>query len=81
MAQPEMQEWWKMNCGLDLGEYTREQVEDLTGRVPLLLARAFGDRKKLDMKAPKLIEVGQQAQVFVDRLWEGLEQRPDSWAR
>ena len=38
MAQPEMQEWWKRHSGLDLGEYTREKVEDLMGRVPLLLA-------------------------------------------
>ena len=68
IAQPEMQEWWKRNSGLDLGEYTREQVEDLTGRVPLLLTRAFGDGKKLDLEAPKLIEVGQQAQKFVDKI-------------
>ncbi|PGH10554.1 hypothetical protein AJ80_07500 [Polytolypa hystricis UAMH7299] len=36
-AQAEMDAWWDCHSNVDLGEYSRTQVEDLTGKIPLLL--------------------------------------------
>ena len=81
MAQREMLEWWGRNEDLDLRGYTKAETEDLTGRVPLFLTSILGDEKKIDLNAPKLIEVGLQAQRFVDRVRDELRKKPDSWAR
>ena len=32
-----MKHWWERNSEVDLGGYTRNKVEDLTGCIPLLL--------------------------------------------
>ena len=81
MAQKEMLEWWGRHQDVALGGYTKGEIEDLTGRVPLLLAGMLEDGKKLNMLAPKLAEVAEQAKRFVDKMWKDLEQEPEAWER
>jgi hypothetical protein len=34
-----MDAWWDYHSDIDLGEHSRSEVEDLTGKLPLLLDR------------------------------------------
>jgi hypothetical protein len=80
-AQRETQEWWKRHKDFDFGDHTIEEIEDVTGCVPLLLTDAFGDGKMVNLSAPKLIEVGRLAQRFVDAKWEDFGNIPTKWER
>ena len=79
MAQVEMQEWWRRHENLDLDGYSREEIEDLTGCVPLFLSEISVGGTKIDMEAPMLIEVARQAQLFIDA--KKTELTPAKWER
>lgn len=81
MAQVEMQEWWRRHKDLDLGGYTKEEIEDLTGCVPLLLSKVSEGGTKVEVKVPMLAEVAQQAQQFVHVKWKELRNNPMKWDR
>jgi hypothetical protein len=40
-VQKEAEKWWQRHAKDDLGNYTRQEVEDLTGSIPLLLDRCM----------------------------------------
>ena len=67
MAQSEMEQWWGRNPNIDLGEFTKAQVEDLTGCVPLLLDGAV-ENGKFVITAPALLEVEENTQMFFDEM-------------
>jgi hypothetical protein len=53
-----MKEWWK-RIKADLGKYTKDEIEDLTGCIPLLLKSCIVDGKFN-------LEVGEMKQVWDD---------------
>jgi hypothetical protein len=60
----EMEQWWQQNSNVDLGSYTRNEVEDLTGRMPLLLNGCVVNGK-IDMSADALMNVFSQVRQFM----------------
>ena len=45
VLQAEVEEWWKEHPDIDLDGYTREEVEDITGSIPLLLDSCIEEGK------------------------------------
>ena len=45
VLREEVEEWWKGHPDIDLDGYTREEVEDVTGSIPLLLDSCFAEGK------------------------------------
>ncbi|KIX05618.1 uncharacterized protein Z518_03590 [Rhinocladiella mackenziei CBS 650.93] len=66
-SEAEMEQWWKQHKDIKLGEYSRNKVEDVTGRIPLLLNQCIVNRK-FDLTAPKLIEISNESMAFAQRI-------------
>ncbi|KIX08922.1 uncharacterized protein Z518_03579 [Rhinocladiella mackenziei CBS 650.93] len=66
-SETEMEQWWKQHKDIKLGEYSRNKVEDVTGRIPLLLNQCIVNRK-FDLTAPKLIEISNESMAFAQRI-------------
>src|SRR5438045_4959586 len=61
-----MEQWWKRK-NVELGNYTKDEVEDFTGCIPLLLEEcAVGG--KIDMKVETMRTVWNQASAFVRKV-------------
>ena len=61
--QTEMEQWWLRNS-VDLGSYTKDEVEDFTGSIPLLLDSCVVDGK-IDLSVQELKNVFDQVQRFM----------------
>ena len=61
--QTEMKQWWLRNS-IDLGSYTKDEVEDFTGSIPLLLNSCVVDGK-IDQSVQELRNVFDQVQRFM----------------
>src|SRR5947207_9592239 len=59
-----MGQWWQRNSNVDLGSYTRNEIEDLTGSIPLLLDSCVVDGK-INLSSKALIEVFDRVQQFM----------------
>ena len=70
-----MKYWWNRHSSVDLGSYTREEVEDVTGSVPLLLDGCVVEGK-IDLAAPELVNVSRQVMEFVGDLHL---KAPEAW--
>lgn len=70
-----MKYWWKRNSSMDLGGHTKNEVEDITGSVPLLLDGCVVDGK-IDLSAPALVNVSKQVIEFVGEQHKKL---PQDW--
>ena len=77
--QTEMEQWWLRNS-IDLGSHTKDEVEDLTGSIPLLLNSCVVDGK-IDLSVQELRNVFEQVQKFMadckleakeNRYWIGM---------
>ena len=77
-----MKEWWERHEGyLESGGHTKEEVEDLTGRVPLLLNATIRNGKNIDFSAAELVQVSEEVQQFVGEMWDKLRDNPMKWER
>jgi hypothetical protein len=47
-----------------MGDYTKDEVEDLTGGIPLLLESCIVDNK-IDLNVGPIIQIAEQASKFV----------------
>jgi hypothetical protein len=57
-----MDEWWKRHQ-IDMGGYTRSEIEDVTGRIPLLLDKCVVDGK-IDLTGKDLRDIYDNAASF-----------------
>jgi hypothetical protein len=62
-----MDQWWKRCGDIDMGDYKRSDVEDITGCIPLLLDKCLVSRK-IDLNAPDLREIYHEAVSFVHEI-------------
>jgi hypothetical protein len=62
-----MDEWWKRNSDIEKGDYKEYVVEDITGRIPLLLDKCKVDGK-IDLAVADLRNVYDKAVSFVQRI-------------
>ncbi|KIX05606.1 uncharacterized protein Z518_06478 [Rhinocladiella mackenziei CBS 650.93] len=66
-SETEMEQWWEQHKDIDIGGYSRNEVEDVTGCIPLLLNHCIVNRK-FDLTAPKLIEISNESVAFARRI-------------
>ena len=59
-----MKHWWKRNSKVDLGSYTQDIVEDLTGSIPLLLDKCVMDGE-INLFADALQTVFREVRAFI----------------
>ena len=59
-----MEQWWRRNSSVDLGSYTQNEVEDLTGCIPLLLDNCMVNGK-INLFTEALQSVFNQVQQFM----------------
>ena len=70
-----MEHWWKRNNDLDLGSYTQDEVEDLTGCIPLLLSSCMVN-EKIDLCVDVMWSVWKQVATFIADMKEA--ENPDA---
>jgi hypothetical protein len=61
-----MDEWWKRHT-VDMGDYKRSDVEDVTGCIPLLLDKCVVDGK-IDLTVKELGDIYDKAAAFVQQV-------------
>ena len=64
-----MEHWWRRNSEVDLGSYTQNVVEDLTGCIPLLLDTCVVNGK-IDLFVEALKAVFNQVRGFINDINE-----------
>jgi len=62
-----MEQWWKRNRDVALGDYTEAEVEDFTGCIPLLLDMCVVDGK-IDLRVQTMKSVWDGVALFVKKL-------------
>jgi hypothetical protein len=67
-----------MHGGIDLGDHTKAEIEDLTGCVPLLLTDVVRGGS-IDLLAPTVLEVLDQVQEFCQEKWVELSGTTSEW--
>lgn len=73
-----MAAWWDRNKNIDMQGFTRVEIEDYTGRLPLLL-ESCKDGGASNPNAPEVETITQQACQFLDKMKQGQSDR--QWAR
>jgi hypothetical protein len=69
-----MDAWWNNHGDIDLGEYSRSEVEGLTGKLPLLLESCTAGGV-LDFSCDEVADVVRQLQRFVFRMRTTLDEK------
>jgi hypothetical protein len=59
-----MDQWWKRHSDIDMAGYDKSEVEDITGRIPLLLNKCIVGGK-IDLTVNNLRDVYDKAASFV----------------
>src|SRR2546421_12926090 len=72
-----MDQWWKRHK-IDMGGYKRSDVEDVTGRMPLLLDKCNVDGK-IDWTVNNLREIYNKASSFVQEIRDKTTGHPLKW--
>ena len=62
-----MHQWWERHKGLATKDYSRNEVEDITGRIPLLLDNCVVEGK-IDLTVPELRDIYNKSVGFVQRI-------------
>ena len=62
-----MDQWWKRYSHIDMAGYKQRDVEDITGRIPLLLNKCIVDGK-IDLTVGDLRDVYNKAANFVQEI-------------
>jgi hypothetical protein len=73
-----MKQWWKRNRNVALGDYTKAEVEDFTGCIPLLLDMCVVDRK-IDLRVETMESVWNEVASFVSNMKETAV--PEAWEK
>ena len=73
----EMDQWWKRSK-IQLGGYTRSEVEDVTGRIPLLLNKCVVDGK-IDLTVADLRDIYNKAVGFAQEIRDRTTGHPLKW--
>ena len=63
----EMEQWWKRNSEVKLGVYTKAEVEDITGCIPLLLDKCV-ENGEIDLGVKTLRDIHHQAVSFEQKI-------------
>ncbi|KAF8542447.1 hypothetical protein BDD12DRAFT_802895 [Trichophaea hybrida] len=61
MTKEELGFWWQRNSHVDSGGHSREEIEDMTGAVPLLLDGSIVEGR-IDLSSNALLDVGGQVE-------------------
>jgi len=64
-----MYQWWKRHPDIDKGGYEESHVEDVTGRIPLLLDKCVVGNK-IDLTVKDLRDIYDKAVGFVQQVKE-----------
>jgi hypothetical protein len=72
-----MEQWWKRNEDVARGDYTKAEVEDFTGCIPLLLDMCVVDRK-IDLNARTMYSVWDEVALFVSKMRGKV---PEAWEK
>jgi hypothetical protein len=75
VIQAEMREWWQRNGDIDQGGYSKEEIEDYTGRIPLLLDSCLMDGK-VSLNTNAFNQIYEQAMGFVAHIKKS---HPSEW--
>jgi hypothetical protein len=60
-----VEQWW-LRKNVDKGDYNKDEVEDLTGRILLLLESCVVDRK-IDLNVGPMNRIAKQASKFASK--------------
>lgn len=72
-----MKHWWERNINVDLEGYTKDEVEDLIGYIPLLLDNSLVNGK-IDLFANALKSVFKEVQEFISNIERTTTQNGDT---
>jgi hypothetical protein len=64
-----MDQWWKQHSDIDRGDYEKRDIEDITGRIPLLLNKCVVG-KKIDLTVKDLHDIYDKAAGFTQQVKE-----------
>ena len=78
VLQAEVEEWWKEHPDIDLDGYTREEVEDITGSIPLLLDSCI-EEGKINLSAEALVNVSNQIIEFMRNIKRNSSPKNFEW--
>ena len=73
-----MEEWWKRNSEVTLEDYTKVQVEDITGCIPLLLDTCVVDGK-FDLNVTDFRAIYDKAATFEQTIRNETRKNPQGW--
>ena len=79
-----MDQWWERHSGVDLGEETKETIEDLTGCIPLLLDRSVVGTEhgtKIDLTVHELCDISENATRFTADIKDKARSNSSIWKR
>jgi hypothetical protein len=71
-----MDQWWKRHSDIDRGGYEKHDIEDATGRIPLLLDKCVVG-KKIDLTVEALYDIYDKAVGFTQLVRES--DAPSKW--
>jgi hypothetical protein len=78
LNEAEMAQWWKQHDNIDRGGYAEDEVEDVTGCIPLLLDKCVVDGK-IDLTVEDLCLINEKAAAFVRHVRRLTKSDPDRW--
>jgi hypothetical protein len=61
-----MKQWWERNSGIVREDYTKDEIEDFTGCIPLLLESCIVDGK-MDLHVNAMKSVWGQVAQFISK--------------
>jgi hypothetical protein len=64
-----MDKWWEQHTDIDKGDYEKGDIEDVTGRIPLLLDKCVVG-KKIDLTVGYLSDIYDEAERFTQLVKE-----------
>jgi hypothetical protein len=73
-----MAEWWKRHENVDIRSYSRDEIEDTTGCIPLLLDKCVVDGK-IDLNVTDLRNICGKARHFVTEMRKFAKGDPTTW--
>ena len=71
-----MDQWWERHSDIDRGGYEKRDIEDVTGRIPLLLDKCVVG-KKIDLTVKDLRAIYNRAAGFAQKIRE--DNTPSRW--
>lgn len=73
-----MEQWWERNSKVALGDYTKAQVEDITGCIPWLLDVCVVGGK-FDLNVKDFRDIYDEAAAFEQKIKTETRDKPIQW--